>query len=197
MLEAASGDARRLSYVIRYSSIPIAVPENVAEHSFWVTFYSLLVHRVLRPGDQKTIGAITTKAVMHDMAECVTGDIVRTFKYSSESLHDEIEKAEEKIIKDFPPPMEWVYNSIDIMSEGEEKYVKAVVKAADFMSLHQYMMREVRRGNREIMRFYMRMEKDLAKMAGDLKESSFAEVAKLSGLYQEMVNMARTVRAGG
>lgn len=197
MLEAASGDARRLSYVVRYSSIPVSVPENVAEHSFWVTFYSLLVHRALRPEDQQIVGAITTKAVMHDMAECVTGDIVRTFKYSSESLRHEIEKAEEKIVHDFPPSMEGIYKSIDPMSNGEERYVKSVVKAADFMSLHQYMMREVRRGNREIMRFYVRMETDLMKMSSDLRESARIEDVMLSGLYKEMVDMAKSVRSGG
>lgn len=45
LLEAASSDVRRLDYVIRYSSIPVSVPEAVSTHMFWVALYAMMVHR--------------------------------------------------------------------------------------------------------------------------------------------------------
>ena len=199
VVETASGDVRRLSYVTRYSSIPVNIAENVAEHSFYVGLYSVLVHKCMRPNDDETIGAILLKSITHDLAECITGDIVRTFKYSSIELKSAIDKAEEKIINQFPLSVtNLLKKTQDILSDGNENYVKAVVKAGDFMSLHQYMIREVRRGNREIIHpFYMRMIEDLSETASDHKKSDNKEMCQLAGLYEEMVNTAKTVRSGG
>jgi 5'-deoxynucleotidase YfbR-like HD superfamily hydrolase len=191
VLDAASGDVRRLSSVVRYSSIPITVPENVAEHSYWVCLYSALVHQALRPSDTELVGAILLKATVHDLAECVTGDVVRTFKYSSKTLRKEINRAEDRLARDLPGPVQVLMNGLVPNLAGENyEYVDFVVKAADFMSLHQYMVREVRRGNREIMRFFLKMEDDLASMAKNSPKY-------LSGLYNEMLQTARNVRMGG
>ncbi len=191
VLEAASGDVRRLSSVIRYSSIPVNVPENVAEHSYWVCLYSVLIHQAVRPSDTGLIGPVLLKATVHDLAECMTGDIVRTFKYSSKSLREEINRAEEGIIRSLPGPVQVLMNDLTSNIAGDDsEYIESVVKAADFLSLHQYMVREVRRGNREITRFYTRMEEELSTMAK--KSPSF-----ISGIYTEMLQTARTVRMGG
>ena len=196
MLEAASGDVRRLSHVVRYSSIPIAVPENVAEHSYWVCLYSALIHQVMRPAEPELIGAILLKGTVHDLAECVTGDVVRTFKYSSPTLREEIGKAEDRIIHQFPGPLKMLVHGVaPKLASGEGPYVEAVVKAADFMSLHQYMMREVRRGNREIIRpYYLRMEDDLRSM---MERYTTLEFEPFQGLYKEMLDTAKTARTGG
>jgi 5'-deoxynucleotidase YfbR-like HD superfamily hydrolase len=196
MLEAASGDVRRLSHVVRYSSIPVAVPENVAEHSYWVCLYSALIHQVLRPAEPELIGALLLKATVHDLAECVTGDVVRTFKYSSPSLRDEITKAEERIVRHLPGPVQVLMNGVvPNLVSGEGPYVEAVVKAADFMSLHQYMVREVRRGNREIIKpYYLRMEDDLRSM---MERYTTLEFEPFQGLYKEMLETAKTARVGG
>jgi 5'-deoxynucleotidase YfbR-like HD superfamily hydrolase len=200
VLEAASGDVRRLSHVVRYSSIPVAVPENVAEHSYWVCLYSALIHRVLKPDNLNLYGAILLKATTHDIAECVTGDVVRTFKYSSMKLKEEINKAENKIIQEFAKPIEALINNIqDSLAPFDDRtYIDTVVKAADFMSLHQYMIREVRRGNREIINpFYMRMEEDLKSMATVFSKHMTPESILFNELYSEMVRTAKTARNGG
>jgi len=186
MLSAACGDVRRLSAVVRYSSIPISVPENVAEHSYWVSFYAMLIHSVMRPDDHKIIGALALRALIHDLAECVTGDVVRTFKYSSVELKKAIDEAEEKIIRDFPPPIQWAYKTLPSLEVGNTRYVSSVVKAADFMSLHQYMMREWLRGNLQIRKYYLRMEDDLKMMETKLAEDEDEEVKQLAGLYHGM-----------
>ena len=73
VLEAASGDVRRLSHVVRYSSIPISVPENVAEHSYWVSLYAILIHRTLRPKDTTLVAPWTGSAFLRQPARRPAG----------------------------------------------------------------------------------------------------------------------------
>lgn len=198
VIEAASGDVRRLSHVVRYSSIPVSVPENVAEHSYWVALYAALIHHTMRPGDYEMAGAVVLNAVLHDLAECVTGDVVRTFKYSSNQLKKSIDEAEHLIVQKFPAPILGVYDLLDHIQLKNRSYVNAVVKAADFMSLLQYMVREVRRGNREIIHpFYIRMEEDLFGMRERLASDKNEDWGQLEFLYRDMNNFARNARLGG
>ena len=198
VIDAVTGDVRRLSYVIRYSSIPVNVPENVAEHSYWVAFFAAVIHKSMHPGDYESVGPIVLGAVLHDMAECVTGDLVRTFKYSSDKLRQAIDEAEHIAVMKLPAPVLSIYDLQQQIEFKKKDYVKQVVKAADFMSLMQYMVREVRRGNREIVNpFYLRMEEDLGQMRKVLAEQRDKEWGELETLYRDMANYARGVRLGG
>jgi 5'-deoxynucleotidase YfbR-like HD superfamily hydrolase len=186
VVETASGDVRRLSHVVRFSSIPVSVPENVAEHSFYVALYAIIIHKTLRPNDVDIVGAIILGAILHDLAEAKTGDVVRTFKYSSDALKKEIDKAEHVIISQFPALILDIYNLHKHIESDDHAYVSSVIKAADFMSLHQYMVREIRRGNQEIYPFFLRMEADLESMAAIQND--------LSSLYEELLRTARKAR---
>lgn len=187
VLEAASGDSRRLSYVDRYASIPVTFKENVAEHSYWVAQYSLLIHREASPSDFY-IAPVLSYALMHDFVECVSGDLVRTFKYSTPELKRAVDEAEDKLAEGFDPKVK------DLMSlpwqlvqdEADVKYVKAVVKAADFVSLHQYMVREVNRGNREVEPFYRRMKRDLTAEGAKFGQSRDSRIAGMKKLFDLM-----------
>lgn len=187
VLEAASGDGRRLSYVDRYASIPVSVKENVAEHSYWVAQYALLIHRETGAPDF-LIAPVLSYSLMHDYVECVTGDLVRTFKYSTEELKRAVDAAEEKLVGGFDPKVRelmdlpWTL----VSSPADTAFVKAVVKAADFVSLHQYMVREVSRGNREIEPFFQRMKRDLVAQGQKFGESSDSRVAGMKRLFDVM-----------
>lgn len=211
--EAASGDVRRLDYVVRYSSIPVSYQETVAAHMYWVSLFSLLIHRHLMPDDKVLIGMVLTKAVIHDLPESITGDVVRTFKYSSKNLKRAIDEAEEAIIEKFPEPISSLFkyyesqfrfsfldNADREMTEDEQngtiamkkerEYVEAVVKAADFLSLQQFMNREVLRGNRELDSFLARMDEDLSKTEEVTRNSPNENVSRLAGLYAIMRSRA-------
>lgn len=158
---------QRLDYVPRYSTIPILTPESVSTHSYWVTVYAAMIHQALDPHDTETLAAIITSALIHDSPEVESSDIVRTFKYKTHTLKNAIDEAEEEIVKDFGPSLKALVNVSKMLSvkNGKKDYVKAVVKAADFMSLHNFMVREYSRGNREITPFYQRMISDFRAMA--------------------------------
>lgn len=194
-LNAASGDIRRLDYVDRFSTVPVTVKENVSQHSYWVAMYSLMLHKELS-GDQGLIAPILVKALIHDLAEAKTSDHVRTWKYSSKELKAAIDKSEEAMIQEFPYEVRQLYVLQDQLVKPKDKnYVKAVVKAADFMSLFSYLNREFNRGNTEINSFLTRMELDLSCTATDLETDNDERIQSLSGLYHLMSGWSRNPRS--
>ena len=162
----ATHEHQRLDYVWRYSSIPVLTKENVSTHSYWVAIYSILIHQKIAPKNYDLLNACVMHALMHDYVEGVTGDIVRTFKYSSLKLKSAIDEAENEIIKSMDASAQMMFRLSDELLEksGNAEYVKAIVKTADFISLYNYMTREYSRGNREILPFYERMISDLKMM---------------------------------
>jgi 5'-deoxynucleotidase YfbR-like HD superfamily hydrolase len=182
-----------LDYVWRYSTIPISVPENVSTHSYWVATYSAMIHQSLNPDDHITLSACVLQALIHDMPESQIGDFVRTFKYRSESLKKSIDEAEEEIIKEFGKPIQILYEVTNKLVEisGKKQYVKDVVKAADFLSLHNFMVREITRGNHEILPFYKRMVDDLEKMT--YNKTSHEASESLSMFYLALKNNAERI----
>lgn len=194
-IDVTSGDIKRLDYVWRFSSIPISVPENVSSHTFWVCFYSLMLHRKLMPDDTMLVGAILTHALIHDICESCSGDFVRTFKYSSEVLKEAIDNAEKNIIKEFHPMIRDLFSFASELSEGADEYVKQIIKAADFVSLYQFMNREINRGNLEIGPFVKRMKVDLEQMGKKIENHNDNNIRQLSHLYYLMSKMAFSKRA--
>lgn len=198
LLEAASSDIRRLDYVTRYSSIPVTVPENDSTHMYWVSVYSMMVHRKL-VGPKELDALIMQHALTHDALECLSGDIVRTFKYSSREFRAAVNKAEQGLASSLPVEVRSLLDEVQlhITSFGHSHhwkgdYVKDVVKAADFMSLYQYMWREKKRGNSEIDPFFGRMIEDLKGMAKKLNDGAgieprdFDHRPSLASLYESM-----------
>lgn len=164
LIEATSDDIRRLSAVDRFSSIPVSVKETVAEHSFWVTLYAAAIYRFLESPDH-LYGPLLLRAVTHDLEECISGDIVRPLKYSTPELKEEVDRASEMLLNRMVPE-EILDLRKELVPPGEDwDYINCVVKAADWLSLFQYMRREAARGNREIIPFYNRMIRDLSEAA--------------------------------
>ena len=193
MIDCSVNDIRRLDHVWRYSSIPVVHTENVAQHSFYVVTYAILIHQQLRPNDSKLLTPVIFHALTHDMIESKTGDVVRTFKYLTQELKQEIDKAEELLIGKLDPIMSSLFKlTKDQMTgwspEGHQ-HIKDVVKAADFLSLFQYMRVEAIRGNAEIIPFYNRMIDDFTKiMNAALKSKN-----ELADFYVLLNHSARVV----
>lgn len=189
-------DVKRLDYVNRYSSIPVLHKETVSQHSYWVILYATLIHQSVS-NDEDILRYVMLKSLTHDIMECLTGDVVKTFKYSSISLKKTIDKAEKKLENKLSESIRQMMGSAVSGKSHIDEYVKDVVKAADFMSLYHFMTRELNMGNREIIPFYKQMIYDLQIMANitskhnhdsiiDSEEScSFPKV-----FYHELVNMA-------
>lgn len=202
VIAASTTDIRRLSTVWRFSSIPVAIYENTAEHSFYVAIYAAMIHLEVS-NNKRVLGAVIMNALMHDVAEAVTGDVVRPFKYSSKELREEINRAEHKLTQKMPLEIRRLFtlaydmSMTEIDNEDVNEYVEAVVKAADFLSLFQYMRREAAKGNLEIIPFYNRMVKDISAMMnlGDVTMGTKeAGCFKPKDFYFALWKMAEKVR---
>jgi 5'-deoxynucleotidase YfbR-like HD superfamily hydrolase len=195
LIDVSSGDIRRLSSVWRYSSIPVSVPENTAEHSYWVGLYAAMIHLEIHPSgyEGETLGAILLQASIHDCAESITGDLVRPFKYSSPDFKEAVDKAEESFFSKFDPRIYGLSKIVEHAAGENLNYVKIIVKAADFLSLQQYMRREWLRGNREIFPFYVMMVNDLETMANSKFGLNGYTDKCLSDFYWALVRSAVSV----
>lgn len=120
-----------------------------------------MIHQMVNPSDKVTLSYILLHALTHDMPEMVTGDFVRTFKYSFADVKIAIDKAESDIIEVFPSEIKNLYE----VGDCDRDYIESVVKAADFMSLHNFMIRELDRGNTEVKPYVKTMIRDLSSMA--------------------------------
>ena len=174
---SASRECQKLDYVWRYSTIPISVPENVSTHSYWVTVYSAMIHQALNPSREDLLTACVLTAAVHDTPEGKVGDFVRTFKYRTPELKSAIDAAEQTIIEEFPAAFKVVFDLAGRLSAdcGSPQYVKAIVKAADFLSLFNFMVREITRGNGEIVPYYRRMVSDLKMMSETTKKADVVD----------------------
>lgn len=106
--EMLNGNPSRLRYVFRFSTSRVNRPETVAEHSYYVAFYCLLIGRwveenrcqyLYRQGQgvlEGELGSIHNtssftanllqRALLHDLEEARSGDFPRPFKRSSPQL---------------------------------------------------------------------------------------------------------------
>lgn len=149
------GPATRLRYVRRFSTCRVAHPESVAEHSYFTALYTMLICRWLEQEQiletpwslQETRTAIES-AILHDLEECVTGDLPRTFKHADQKLHDALNIAAQKCIvsvastfsarKDYRDPLIALWRH----AKGSSRPGR-VVAFADFLSALSYLAQEL------------------------------------------------------
>lgn len=192
-----AGPTSRLDFVRRYSSIPTNTTEYTSTHSFWVAFYTAIIHKeygsTVVGGECVSEGHLYLKAILHDLAEAVTGDIVRPFKYATPELKKEVDRAE-SIMADqlFPKPVKDLLGELEKKSppSAVDQYISEVVKAADFCSLYMYMRREVMTGNRLVKPFFEIMVSELE------KQSKVETVAsRVQEVYTELHEESRSLWA--
>ncbi len=150
--ESINGSIRRLRHIQRFSSLPGHFPESVAEHSFFVAFYGYLIAQdLVADGHEVYPDQVVVKAICHDLSEAMSGDIIRSFKYSNDRIKHEVDLADrenmEKMSNEFGDLkhhiMEnWLSSKHD--AEGE------VVKFADFVCVIAYCREEIASGNHHL-----------------------------------------------
>lgn len=151
LTELLAGDTRQMSSVIRYSSIPHGRGENVAEHSFYVIFYALLIAKdMMRDGYPVKTLDLLVAATIHDLDEAVTGDIIRTVKYSSEELRDKLGEVADlycrHTLRKLDVDAEELY---DLWAHARDtrKIEGQILQLADMLSVVSYCIERIRSGN--------------------------------------------------
>lgn len=143
---------RSLTHVMRFSSIPQQFQESVAEHSFYVAYFTSIVIYFLKKRKERVDEARALKiALIHDMEEKFSGDILTPFKYYSQELYHAIRKVNRETI---PLAFEYLPASlakdfIAFWKEDADRVTKEaqIVKVADKLSLLSKCKEEITLGN--------------------------------------------------
>ncbi len=150
--EASLGSVRRLAAIRRYSSMHVARPENVAEHMGYACLYALMVSQDLAErGHRVDIGQVLARTVVHDLDEAMSGDIMRGFKYSNDTILRAIEATSaqnmEALVREFGGGMvsddilKFWEDAKDDSLEGE------IVRFVDLLCVIAYCREEKAMGN--------------------------------------------------
>jgi 5'-deoxynucleotidase YfbR-like HD superfamily hydrolase len=175
------GQAARLRAVQRYSTCDVHYPENVAEHSFHVAFYALMVgtwyldnatkdriSNVYYDGDL-SLEKLLSRAILHDLEEARTGDFPRSFKHSSQQLMHQLDQmasdALVSILGELCPDAFSANSTVgaNLLSHWEmakdETLEGSIILFCDYLAVLSYVMREIDSGNYSIVRHVAEMDK--------------------------------------
>ena len=150
---------RSLAHVIRFSAWPQHFPESVAEHSFFTAYFVSVLLYLLRKEHIEIDGEKALQmALIHDMEEVFSGDILGPFKHYSAELNEAIRRVNEETIKqvfrDLPEQLQSKYIAL-WQEEGQGNSIEAqVVKLADKLSLLSKCAEEIKAGNQYIEQIY-------------------------------------------
>ena len=160
---------RSLAHVTRFNNRPQHFEESVAEHSFYVAYFTLLLCKLLEKEkikiDHKKALSI---AIIHDVEEGLSGDILNPFKHYNEKVYQAIRDVNKVMIGEM-----FVELSSDLSNElvklwNEEnagKTIEAqVVKAADKLSLLSKCFEEIQAGNNYFEEIYKNQLSSLKKL---------------------------------
>lgn len=158
-----NGPVRNLSRIFRFSSMPIHEPENVAEHTFWVCWYSMqIAHWYLYFNDsthsQANFRIVNMKilyemAIIHDIGECFTGDMIRPVKYSSPQFLEAYRAMEAEGLvelgEQLPEPVLEATNRALNHKETKKSSIEVrILRLADLLSVWGKLVEEANLGNR-------------------------------------------------
>lgn len=154
--ELLTGKITRLSHIHRWAISRGIRKESVADHSYYVTLYCLMIYRwwvahgELRfsSKDSINLGDLLSRAVLHDIEECQLGDIPYPVKHRSKKLHKLLCDESEEIVQD--TINSWV-GGYDLAEPTLEVWRKAkdlspagkIVEFADTLSRLAYIAQEV------------------------------------------------------
>lgn len=143
---------RSLAHVVRFNGKPQQFTESVAEHSFYVTYFTSILLHFLKKVHEEIDEAKTLKiALVHDMEEVFSGDILTPFKHYNEEITEAIRKVNRNTIplmfENLPKDLSSEF--IKLWTEDAQQSSKEaeVVKLADKLSLISKCYEETKVGN--------------------------------------------------
>jgi len=152
--ELCLGYVTRLRYVKRFSISHVQHIENVAEHSFYAALYAMLIGRQI-PGVQ--MGLLLQKALLHDVDEAFSGDVIRMFHRDGGVLEEAVHTRAKTMVSKFCEAVSsdpsdcaylaWMWDTAKDPGNLEGR----ILAYADFLSVLSYAAQEVDCGNRRIL----------------------------------------------
>ena len=167
----------RMKYINRWALMRNAREENLSEHCLEV---SILTHALCIIGNQKwnknlSVEKAVLRALYHDAAEILTGDMPTPVKYRKEELktaYKKVEKeAEERLLSTLPQYLTEEFGKVFFPEDyATLSYENKLIKAADKLSALIKCEEELRAGNQEFSTAAMSTRKKVEELAEELPE---------------------------
>ena len=167
----------RMKYINRWALMRNAREENLSEHCLEV---SILTHALCVIGNKKwnknlSVEKAVLRALYHDAAEILTGDMPTPVKYRKEELktaYKKVEKeAEERLLSTLPQYLTEEFGKVFFPEDyATLTYENKLIKAADKLSALIKCEEELRAGNQEFSTAAMSTRKKVEEMAEELPE---------------------------
>ncbi len=145
----------RMRYIVRWSLMRNALPENIQEHSHMVAVIAHALGVIRRdvfgvPCDPNECAAV---ALYHDSSEILTGDLPTPIKYHSAAIrgaYSQVEAlANEKLLATLPAELRGAYEPL--LTGETQARLHDLVKAADKLSAYIKCIEERKAGNNEFL----------------------------------------------
>ena len=167
----------RMKYINRWALMRNAREENLSEHCLEV---AILTHALCVIGNEKwnknlSVEKAVLRALYHDAAEILTGDMPTPVKYRKEELktaYKKVEKeAEERLLSTLPQYLTEEFGKVFFPEDyATLSYENKLIKAADKLSALIKCEEELRAGNQEFSTAAMSTRKKVEEMAEELPE---------------------------
>lgn len=143
---------RGLAQIKRYHSTPLHQNETVAEHTFYVTIIArALCGLIEENGTKVNTLEVLDKALVHDMEEMYSGDILQPFKYADPELKRLVDKINDKLVdkafEGLPDKLAKHFKHIWSDYHEGKRIEDKIVKMADRLSLIAYCLEQIKLGN--------------------------------------------------
>lgn len=176
--------------VVRFSGIYQMQPETLSEHICCTQLIAYQIGTILNTlGENLDIGVLLEKVLLHDMDECITGDIPRNTKYCTKEVKRELDKVQDialdSIAKLLDDPS--LINKCKTAKEGKEGFI---LKLADMFSVVKRVIQEISlRGNMSFLKVVEELENHLIWLDSiDIKDFNPASVKWIKSLIKDAKN---------
>ncbi len=171
----------RMKYIERWALMRSTRPENLSEHSLEVAViaHALATIANVRYGRSLDAGRAALMGMFHDASEIITGDMPTPVKYANGQIHDaykDVEaNAEQRLLDELPQDLAPAYRQIlcpaaSDAADGDEAYLRCLVKAADKLSALIKCLDETHAGNVEFRSAQATTQASVDAMAADHPE---------------------------
>lgn len=171
----------RMKYIERWALMRSTRPENLSEHSLEVAViaHALATIANVRYGRSLDAGRAALMGMFHDASEIITGDMPTPVKYANGQIRDaykDVEaNAEQRLLDELPQDLAPAYRQIlcpaaSDAADGDEAYLRGLVKAADKLSALIKCLDEIHAGNAEFRSAQATTQASVDAMAADHPE---------------------------
>lgn len=149
-----NGTPRKALHTYRYTTRAVLRRENVAEHQWIVSYYSLILGMDLqrvRPICRVDYGLLLSRCCVHDIEESVTGDFLRKVKHANKEIHSAIEDLGREVVSDIGESLGHRDTILGLWENSKANDLEGqILRLADAMAVVSYVVEERQMGNRTL-----------------------------------------------